>query len=306
MMVDLFYNRNDNQYLRSFMPNNILTLVLEIVKNQHIDVQHTQTLPENRIQAVGSHLENYVKEAFVNTLNADADMLEKTRMQIYSRVFSWLGNANNPPDMMLKGGDAIEIKKIASPNSAIALNSSHPKQRLKVDDPMITHACRESENWDEKDLLYIIGVVPKNTQKLISLWLVYGDCYCASETVYERVAKGIRDGIHATGLELSQTKELGRVNRVDPLGITNLRVRGMWHIDNPARVFANLLPVTDVPPEFTLTAIMRREKYQAFPPEDRNLLEQSGFDNLTVSNVTLPSPDNPAKLLDSILIRYAR
>ena len=32
-------------------------------------------------------------------------------------------------------------------------------------------------------------------------------------------------------LYFAETKELGRVNQVDPLGITNLRIRGMWQIE---------------------------------------------------------------------------
>ena len=64
---------------------------------------------------------------------------------------------------MLQGGDAIEVKKIASQTAQIALNSSYPTAKLYANSPMITKACRECEQWDEKDLLYAIGSVQKKS-----------------------------------------------------------------------------------------------------------------------------------------------
>lgn len=37
-----------------------------------------------------------------------------------------------------------------------------------------------------------------------------------------------------------KTNELGRINRVDPLGVTKLRIRGMWLLENPYKIFNNL------------------------------------------------------------------
>ena len=44
----------------------------------------------------------------------------------------------------------------------------------------------------------------------------------------------------SSGLEAGETDELGRINKVDPLGITSLRVRGMWQIKNPSKVFSGV------------------------------------------------------------------
>lgn len=38
------------------------------------------------------------------------------------------------------------------------------------------------------------------------------------------------------GLEFAKTKEIGRLNKVDPVGITYLRIRGMWGIKNPVDI----------------------------------------------------------------------
>jgi hypothetical protein len=59
-----------------------------------------------------------------------------------------VGNANNPPDSMLKGGDAIEVKKVGSHSSQIQLNSSFPKDKLHSHDRLITRECVNCEEWD--------------------------------------------------------------------------------------------------------------------------------------------------------------
>ena len=121
------------------------------------------------------------------------------------------------------------------------LNSSYPKDKLFSDSPMITTACRNCEDWREKDLVYVIGVSKDN--KLKALWLVYGNCYAASKEVYERVRDKISKGVNELqDVEFSETNELGRVNKVDPLGITYLRIRGMWGIENPIKVFDYVAP----------------------------------------------------------------
>lgn len=63
---------------------------------------------------------------------------------------------------MLHNGDAIEVKKIESPNSALALNSSYPKQKLTYNNPMIAQACKQAEkNWIEKDIIYCVAIGSK-------------------------------------------------------------------------------------------------------------------------------------------------
>jgi len=81
----------------------------------------------NRANSMGDALENYIKDSFVNTFKITD---EKERMKIFNQEFSWLGSQNNPPDIMIKGGDAIEVKKTQSANSGLALNSSYPKSDI--------------------------------------------------------------------------------------------------------------------------------------------------------------------------------
>ncbi|OGH29161.1 MAG: restriction endonuclease, partial [Candidatus Levybacteria bacterium RIFCSPHIGHO2_12_FULL_37_12] len=204
----------------------------------------------------------------------------------------------------IKQGDAIEVKKIESLRSGIALNSSYPKDKLFSDSPMITSACRLAEDWQEKDLIYVIGV--STDGKLKALWFVYGNCYAANKETYERVRDKISKGINELqDVEFSETNELGRVNKVDPLGITYLRIRGMWGIENPIKVFNYAAPI-DPNAEFSVNAIMLEEKYLSFPKEERENIENLTSTNFLIKDIKIKSPNNPAKLLEAKLLSFKK
>lgn len=183
---------------------------------------------------MGDALEHFIKDSFANSYGLD----EADAMRAHSETFAYLGNQNNPPEAILRGGDAIEVKKIESSTSALALNSSYPKAKIYRDSTMLTTACKACDGgeWDEKDLIFAVGVV-KN-EEIKQLCFVYGEDYAASREIYERIRTQIKNGVlEIPDIEFAETNELGRVNHVDPLGITYLRLRGMWHIENPFRVF---------------------------------------------------------------------
>lgn len=277
------------------MPNNILSAINHIATSQILHLPNLENSSTNRINLVGDPLEAYVKDAFANCLG---ETNINTRLQRYSEVFSWTGNTNNPPDFMLDGGDAVEVKKISSPRSSIQLNSSYPKLRLYASDPMITQACRDCEKWVEKDLIYTVGHV--STSRIQSLWIVYGDCFVATNNVYTKITKSIEDGILQSGVQLDKTNELARVNKVDPLGITSLRVRGMWIIANPATVFKDLIPQSST--NRAINVIMSENKFYSFPEDDRKMLEKLPQDVCQIHKIKTPSPNNPAQLQDNIYI----
>ena len=274
--------------------SNVLKAIINIQKKPIRELKSNYS-GRNTINNIGEALEAYIQDAFADTIS-ESD--ESVRSQKISEVFSYLGNQNNPPDIMLRGGDAIEVKKIQNKDSAIALNSSYPKHKLQSDDSKITEACKNCENWDIKDIIYAVGVT--NDENLQHLCLVYGDCYAASRETYSQIGKTIKDGVtKIPDIEFSKTKELGRVNRVDPLGITNLRIRGMWHIDNPLKVFGDNREVEDKY-TFSLTCIMRKTKYQSFSEADINDITKN--ENLSVTDIKIKDPNNPAKLIDATLI----
>ena len=201
---------------------------------------------------MGESLEMFVKDIFCNSLGEN-DL--KKKKQIYEEYFSYTGNQNNPPDIMIKLGDAIEVKKIESNGNTVALNSSYPKNKLFSNSPMITKACRDCEKWTQKDMLYVIGNLREDQIK--SLWFIYGDCFAADKEIYERIKNRISIGLEdLSGVELSQTNEIGRINKVDPLGITNLRIRGMWQIDHPSKIFGYLSSGVNDESEFNLNVLI--------------------------------------------------
>lgn len=279
---------------------NILQALKNLTKNPVTDISaRYQANGRNRANNMGEALEAYVKDLFCNTFDIQNET-EKNR--ICSEKFSYIGNQNNPPDLMIANGDAIEVKKIESVGSQIALNSSYPKDKLYSDSPMITQDCRECENWREKDIIYVVGAMQQD--KLKALWFVYGDCYAASKDIYERIKSKISEGVNSLpDVEFSETKELGRVNKVDPLGITYLRIRGMWGIDNPVHVFDYITNI-ERDSELTVNAVMLTEKYNSFPESDRQAIENIISDNFTISDVEIKSPNNPARLLNTKLIKF--
>ncbi|MBR0128863.1 MAG: NgoPII family restriction endonuclease [Neisseriaceae bacterium] len=248
----------------------------------------------------GDALEEYIKDLFAGSLNCS----EQERIKRHNEVFSYLGNISNPPDMMLKNGDAIEVKKIESATSALALNSSYPKAKLFADSNMISTACKNAEpNWTEKDLIYVVGVVNKQNQ-LKQLCMVYGEDYCADEECYLRIKSTIKQGVeNIAGVVFSETNELGRVNRIDPLGITYLRVRGMWGIDNPWSVF-HYIYQRDINRNFNFMCLINEEKWQRLPNK-QDLLDLQN-DDLIIRDVQIKNPNNPAQLKNAKLIAFSR
>ncbi|MDP2967266.1 MAG: NgoPII family restriction endonuclease [bacterium] len=280
------------------MKTNLLIAISNIIKdpNNNLAQVYRSTI---RANAMGDALEFYVKDIFCGTLKEKKLAEEEA---IYRKNFSYLGNQNNPPDIIIREGDAIEVKKFESTRpGGIALNSSYPKDALYSESPLISNACRRCENWSKKDIIYIVGGVVDG--KIHSLWFVYGNCYAADRKVYEKIRNKIASGLNSLpDIEFGKTKELARINRVDPLGITDLRVRGMWGIKHPARVFGYIKGIaTDL--KFNVNAIMLREKYLSFPEKDRLTLERLDRKKILIKDIKIKSPNNPAKLLNAKLLR---
>ncbi|EUB14541.1 MULTISPECIES: NgoPII family restriction endonuclease [Fusobacterium] len=277
---------------------NIIDAIINIVKNPILELKE-YSISHNRANSMGEALEEYIKDVFSGTL---FEKDENKRMEIISEVFSYLGNTNNPPDSILRGGDAIEVKKIENKSSSLALNSSYPKAKLYSNSSMITDACRSCEKWEEKDIIYTIGTCEKN--KLTSLIFVYGEDYAAENKIYENVKNKIKLGIETINdLEFSETNEIGRVNRVDPLGITYFRIRGMWGIENPVKVF-DYIYKRDDSKQFNFMALINEDKYLSFSnTKELEDLEKENK-NLEIKDVRIKNPNNPAQLKKAKLITF--
>ncbi|MEK6956076.1 MAG: NgoPII family restriction endonuclease, partial [Nanoarchaeota archaeon] len=208
--------------------------------------------------------------------------------------------------LIIKNSDAFEIKKIENKNSSIALNSSYPKNKLYISDTRITTFCKncEKERWEEKDFFYIIGCVKNKVIK--NIFIIQGECYCADPEIYKRLYEPLKDEIELIlttgGFEKGETNELGKVRRVDPLGITDLRIRGMWHIQNPFKVFESIIKY-DLKKEFSLYTIMTEDKYNLISKDERIVLEKNK--EIIIIDSKIKNPNNPAKLMDIKLISFS-
>ncbi len=282
------------------MGNNILRAILNIASYKNNDLKSYASTYLIRINATGEQLEFYIKDAIASSFRLPQNKKEEE----YLKVFSWLGNQNHPPDIIIKNSDAFEIKKIESLKSDLSLNSSSPKDKLLAKDIRITADCKKCDNgnWIEKELFYVIGNAKKGVVNYI--FFVHGTCYAADHSVYEKVyqpiKKEIDSALDSLGLEKGDTKELGKVKRVDPLGITKLRIRGMWTIENPLKVFKDSCKLENN--KFHLFAILTKEKYLSYPKEDIKEIESNKF--TSVKDVKIKDPNNPAKLLEAKLITF--
>lgn len=284
------------------MSCNILSAILNISTFRNNNLKDYSSTYLNRINAVGEQLEFYIKDALAGSFNKKQEEKETA----YNHTFSYLGNQNNPPDLIIKNGDAFEVKKIENQGSSLALNSSPPKDKLYNSDKRITAECKNCENkpWKEKDFFYVIGYAKKGV--LNYLFFIQGTCYAAKKETYEKVHSPLKSEINATisklGLEQGTTIELGKIRRVDPLGLTELRIRGMWSIRNPIKVYSSICNY-DFRREFSLFALIEKQKYYSFPKEDITKIENSK--TIKVSDLKIKDPNNPAKLIDAKLISFS-
>lgn len=276
---------------------NIINAIINLVQNPVTQLVNCYQ-GKNRANNAGDALEEYVKDIFANSFG----LPETERLEQINSVFSYLGNNSNPPDAMLKNGDAIEVKKIESDNAALALNSSYPKHTLLSSSPMISSACKAAEKWTEKDIIYIVGVVKQNCLK--HLCMVYGLDYCASEECYSRIKSTIKSGVEAIrNVEFAESRELGHINKVDPLGITYMLIRGMWGIENPWKVF-NYVYMRDMSKEFTFMCIINEKKWNTFDNIQKLFNLSQITPNLSISDIRVKNPDNPAQLNNAKLICF--
>ncbi|WP_449034173.1 NgoPII family restriction endonuclease [Prevotella sp.] len=278
----------------------ILTAITAIVGNSLDLSKSTPGGIQNRVNQMGEALEEYVKNAFANCIGKD----QRTINSLRSSTFSYLGNNTNPPDAMLKGSDAIEIKKVESAKNTLQFNSSYPKNKLSLGNPKISVKCKNCEEWDTKDMIYVVGHVEKSI--LHNIFFVYGDVYCDAHSVYENVENTIKECVQSLDvIESSETKELGRVNKVDHLGISSLRVRGMWVITSPFKQFEYLYE--DKAKEdcysFRLIAIIPEDKYDTF--ESKTDFETfCKSHDVVVNDENIPNPQNPAEMIKCKVVIY--
>lgn len=113
----------------------------------------------NRANYMGEALEEYVKDLFAGSFNVTSF----ERMEAHAQTFSYLGNNSNPPDAMLRNGDAIEVKKTESLDAQLALNSSYPKHKLRADCSMISEPVEMQKTGKRKIFSMLLEMFSMDT-----------------------------------------------------------------------------------------------------------------------------------------------
>ncbi|RXJ89005.1 restriction endonuclease [Arcobacter sp. CECT 8983] len=278
--------------------SNILKALVNIVNNYQVNVSNVIN-GNNRANNMGEGLETYIKDAFSGTF---LEVDKKKKKEKFRDNFSYEGSKTRIPDLILKNGDAIEIKKTEVLGD-LQLNSSHPKAILKSN-YNLSAECKncEEQPWIQKDIIYAMGHIPKDSKILKSLWFVYGTCYAANEEVYKEVISEVKNALKSSDkLDIDlECKELAKVKNIDSLKITYLRVRGMWVIKHPSKIYDDLYKQTNE--IFSLVAIIPIDKYNSFPKEDRNIIEN--IDSVSITDEKISDPNNAANTIDIKLILF--
>lgn len=157
------------------------------------------------------------------------------------------------------------------------MNSSLPKQKISSSNERVHNDAKTG--WKEKDLVYIIGSEVKGGS-FGFIWIFFGDCLCASKEVYESLDKKIGAGMQKVEdespfAELQDTNEVGRFNNIDRHGRSHLRVRGMWTLEHPSKVFSEKIDsykqkYEEKQPCFF---VLRKEKYTSWELSKRQKVE---------------------------------
>lgn len=263
-----------------------LNAVINFIKNNDSN-EVNQSTPQstNKINMEGDDFEEYIKRLFVSeakkqepTKKEKNEKIKEANTKLYEKYFSFLGEKNHPPDLILKEGDAIEVKKIegtTTTTSSLELNSSPPRAKLFKDDSKISATARASDggDWAKKDNLYILGCKIKNQKKLNYIWFFYGDCH-AENNSYKQLNDELSKEIgkilnaHPKGKVDENGNELGRLNKIDSYNATNLRVRGVYMLTNPFIMFNEYFETKQI--KYThLNDVKKGINCQHFSDEDK-------------------------------------
>ena len=77
--------------------SNILKAFINTIKSYQSNVS-TMTNGNNRANNMGAGLEEFIKDIFAGTIN---ETNEQNRLTTFSQTYSYSGNKNNPPDLIL-------------------------------------------------------------------------------------------------------------------------------------------------------------------------------------------------------------
>ena len=221
------------------------------------------------VNAAGDSLEYFVKDMFCT--GASQYQYDYEKEKVYHNYLSWTGDSSHFPDFIVKGGVGVEPKKQNSATANLSLNSSYPKDYIEPNTqnvPTLKTPGFLETGWHKKPIIYVAGHL--NTKKgldenkLHSIWMVYGNTMVAHNDKYLFLINEIREAIKAsTNAQLVASKELARAKGIDYLKYTNLRVRGMYELEHPAKIFSKYIQKLSLPKEKShVFVVMLKSEYE--------------------------------------------
>jgi hypothetical protein len=265
---------------------------------------------KNSAQAQGDFLEIVIKDILCGVKPTDSS----NRSSLYEQHLAYQGSRNNPPDAMLRGGDfgdAFEIKKKEKGNGGLALNSSYPYSHLESNLNRLLDESKKCEKWTRRDFFYAVGNASEKTPLGNSIWIVQGAIYAQDLKHFrdlENELKPVIDGaIKGNGMKPGETKELGRINNVDLLNRTDLRIRGMWGIKGPSSVFGGLPGVAEAPTSHLVvhTVVSKAKWTDLLKDRSKNVKKfwEKPSGNAAIFDVQVDDPNRTNLKIEAKLIR---
>lgn len=279
------------------MPKNLVDAIMTIIDSREYEVANST---DGGVSLSGKGFEDYVKKAF-----ADALVCSHGRAaRLINTTFLYTGSKNSPPDAIIRDGEVLEIKKLETLAGEIQFNSSRPKAWLSREDKAITQKCRERlpDPWRER-IIFVVGILQKNTGKLNKIFFVYGEDYCPEISCKEEFnsLKGYLGKNHKILTEGIQ--ELGRINNIGDHNTAALRIRGMWIMKSPWEALR--IPINRSDNGFEIYAVVNNNIWEGLANR-RNLEEKATRDNrLTITDFEFPNP-NSLGTLQGKLIKFIR
>ncbi|MGX5452777.1 NgoPII family restriction endonuclease, partial [Bacillus cereus] len=100
---------------------------------------------------------------------------------------------------------------------------------------------------------------------------------------------------------LIDSKELARAKGIDPLKLSNLRVRGMYELEHPHKVFNEYITMDDIPTDASkIFVVMLMDDYIALE-EKPDFSTHFASGKLKKTEIYIPNPNNPSEELEAIL-----
>lgn len=287
---------------------NTILAFLNGIKYINLDVfnhySNIDAYNSNKINKIGDLAEFYIKDlycdsVFINNIN--------DKNKEYKKYFSFLGGKNTPPDAIVRNGEAVEIKKQENLSFGdIALNSSHPADYLYNDSELLNKECKNCEpGWIKKNMVYTVLNFEPKKKELKSVWFVFGNCFAAEREQYQRVKNAIREAIlKLEELHLKETNELGKVFNIDEQCITNLRIRGMWNMSHPEKIFKdNIVYNNNENPKTIFKLIILEDDFKQIDKFTLEKLNKAIEDKVVKkSNIHIPNPNNKKDKLSAIFL----